>query len=452
MEKLIFISGDSHATPMPDSWETFIEKRFHEHLPSLHQDNKDYVSMLRGLEPRDPEVIAAIDPEDLLGTGGVSGAWDKDRRLQEMDREGVAAEIVVYGDTRAITMFHGFTNRSYPPEVRQAGARAYHRWASATFDGALDRILMLADPGPCLDLRETTAELKWAKEQGFFGSIAPGQTADPSLPPLDERYWDPYWAACVELGMPIAVHAGYGTEQGEFMGKVHQIFENMMAAGRTDLLDEVVNHTEDFFTLDLKPRRVMWQLMLGGVFDRHPGLKVLLCEIRGDWLPATLRHLDTTWERSRSSVPARRRPSEYWQENLMVVLSFMHKAEVDMRHEIGVSKMMFGRDYPHSEGTWPNTRDWLSHALQGVPEQEVRQILGENAIAFVGMDRQRLAEIATRVGPTIGEITGRPADIDPLVLANWDQRGGYLKPPEEFNHEAIDRIMNDDLTRLSTAS
>lgn len=136
----------------------------------------------------------------------------------------------------------------------------------------------------------------------------------------------------------------------------------------------------------------------------------------------------------------------------MVVLSFMHKAEVDMRHEIGVSKMMFGRDYPHSEGTWPNTRDWLSHALQGVPEQEVRQILGENAIAFVGMDRERLAEIATRVGPTIGEITGRPADIDPLVLANWDQRGGYLKPLEEFNHEAIDRIMNDDLTRLSTAS
>jgi hypothetical protein len=193
----------------------------------------------------------------------------------------------------------------------------------------------------------------------------------------------------------------------------------------------------------------MWQLMLGGVFDRHPELRLLLAEIRADWMPSTLRHLDAVYERSRDDVPARRSPSEYWHSNGLTSLSFVHKAEVEMRHEIGVETITFGRDYPHTEGTWPNTADWMSDAFAGVPDDELRLMLGENAIRFLGLDRAHLAEIAARVGPTIEQVTGRTPELSEQMLANWDARGGYLKPAETADPDAIDTLLRDDLVALA---
>ena len=175
------------------------------------------------------------------------------------------------------------------------------------------------------------------------------------------------------------------------MSKIEDIQRNMEAAGRDDLLSEIINNAEGFFSLDLRPRRAMWQLMLGGVFDRHPKLRLVMTEVRGDWLPATLRHLDQAYERARADLPAKRRPSEYWRENCLMSLSFVHKSEVAMRHEMGIETIFFGRDYPHAEGTWPNTRDWLSDAFAGVPDDELRLMLGENAIRVLGLDRANLA-------------------------------------------------------------
>ena len=108
----------------------------------------------------------------------------------------------------------------------------------------------------------------------------------------------------------------------------------------------------------------------------------------------------------------------------------MHKAEVEMRHELGVETILFGRDYPHPEGTWPNTREWLRDAFGDVPADELRLMLGENAIRFWNLDRPRLGEIAWRIGPTIDDIQGKGPVIRPELIRNFDERGGYLKPPE----------------------
>jgi hypothetical protein len=188
----------------------------------------------------------------------------------------------------------------------------------------------------------------------------------------------------------------------------------------------------------------MWQLMLGGVFDRHPTLKLLMAETRGDWVPGTLEHLDTSFEAARDRVPARRKPSEYWREHCIMSLSFVHKAEVTMRHEMGVENIFFGRDYPHAEGTWPNTADWLGDAFAGVPEAELQAMLGENAIRVLGLDRDRLAAIAAGIGPTPGEIIAPSHRPDARLVANWDARGGYLKPPERVIPEELDPLLSED--------
>jgi hypothetical protein len=108
----------------------------------------------------------------------------------------------------------------------------------------------------------------------------------------------------------------------------------------------------------------------------------------------------------------------------------MHKAEVEMRHEIGVEQILFGRDYPHPEGTWPNTPDWMRDAFAGVPEDELRLMLGENAIRFFGLDRAPLEAIADRIGPTVAELTDSGVTVDDELLAVFDGRGGYLGEAE----------------------
>src|SRR6185295_10371158 len=111
------------------------------------------------------------------------------------------------------------------------------------------------------------------------------------------------------------------------------------------------------------------------------------------------------YEQHRAELPAQRKPSEYWRDNCIAGASFVHKVEIEMRDEIGVRNILFGRDYPHPEGTWPNTPDWLRDAFAGVPEDELRLMLGENAIDFFGFDRGPLEAIAERIGPRVADVT-----------------------------------------------
>jgi predicted TIM-barrel fold metal-dependent hydrolase len=293
-------------------------------------------------------------------------------------------------------------------------------------------------------------ELRWIADHGFVGAQLPNVYAQ-SLPPLYDAFWDPFWSTCVDLGLAVVCHAGYGGEQLEFVRRVEGLKRKMEEEGGTSLLEAIINNKDGFFAANLKPRRGMWHLMLGGVFDRHPDLRFMLAETRADWLPPTMKHLDAAFEQARGDLPATRRPSEYWHTNCLTSLSFVHKAEVAMRHEIDVETITFGRDFPHSEGTWPNTADWLSDAFAGVPDDELRLMLGENAMRVLRLDRDRLAAVAARIGPTIADVTGRTPVLDERLVADWDRRAGYLKPPEAVDHAAIDELLADDLVVLGGA-
>jgi hypothetical protein len=175
-------------------------------------------------------------------------------------------------------------------------------------------------------------------------------------------------------------------------------------------------------------------------------------EARGDWIPDTLRLLDRVWEAHRDEIPAQRPPSEYWERNTHVCLSFVHQAEVPHRHEIGVEHISFGRDYPHSEGTWPNTWDWLRDAFVGVPEGELRLMLGENAIRTFGLPSDSLHALGSRIGPTVGQILGDHT-VDPALLQHFDDRGGYLKPYEgDRRIDEVASLVDADLASIGISA
>jgi predicted TIM-barrel fold metal-dependent hydrolase len=373
-----------------------------------------------------PEVV-----EDH-SVGGVRGLHDVDVRLEQMDREGITAELVYLGDFRTTDLAHNVTNGSYPTEMWDAGARAFDRWIHDAFGKAQDRLLLTGANGSFTDMDASIAELRWIADHGFVGNFAPGFMHHAGMRPLFDECWDPFWAEAASLGMAQVVHAGYGLEQGDAYDAMENVYREVKGAGGSEL-DLVMRlgtevFTADFFS-DPRPRRPMWQMMLGGVFDRHPDLKLVMTEVRLDWLPAMLAHLDAIYDEHRDQLPALRKPSEYWQSNCLAGASFVHKVEVEMRHELGVETFLFGRDYPHPEGTWPKTPEWLRDAFGDVPEAELRLMLGENAIRFFDLDRDELAAIAEKIGPTVEDITGGPAVRDEIVDL-FAMKSGYLKPAE----------------------
>jgi predicted TIM-barrel fold metal-dependent hydrolase len=296
--------------------------------------------------------------------------------------------------------------------------------------------------------------VRWLADQGFIGTFAPGFLTHPKMPPLFDPYWEPLWSECESRRLAIVVHAGFGFEQGFLYDHLNRVNQQVKEANGSEM-DLVMRLASEVFTgeffSDIKARRPMWQMMYGGVFDRHPDLKLVMSEVRLDWVPTNLSHLDVLFDENRAVLPAKKRPSEYWSESCMAGASFVHKVEVEMRHEIGVSNILFGRDYPHPEGTWPNTPDWLRDAFAGVPEGELRAMLGENAILFFQLDRGSLATIAERIGPTVQEIAGG-GTVDRDLLAAFDTRGGYLRPAEgDARIPEIEPMLDGDLALCRSA-
>jgi len=455
MEKLIVVSSDSHAGVPRELWPAYLEQRYHELLARLHKDNEVYPKAIYVLSARRAKVTEVPERQKAHRTGW-HGLHDPVLRLADMDREGIAAELIYHGDFRLGDMFHNLTNNKYPLDAWAAGARAWNRWAADNFGFAMDRFLVVGAIGPCVDMEETLRDLKWVADRRFTGTYLPGYMRHPGMPPLFDRYWDPFWSMCAERGLAVVVHAGYGTEQGVVFPQLQRILDDVSkaAGGSTDLevlfahADAVSPESFAFFHAfvnSVVSRRPMWQMMFGGVFDRHPKLKLALAEIRHDWIPATLRHLDALYGAHRGELAAKRTPSEYWRSNCLAAASFIHKAEVQMRHEIGVETIAFGRDFPHPEGTWPHTRGWLRDAFAGVPDDELRLMLGENAIRFLGLGRDRLAEIARRIGPTVEDIAGGASDVAPELIANFNERGQYLNPSEGGARLAeVDELIRED--------
>jgi hypothetical protein len=198
-----------------------------------------------------------------------------------------------------------------------------------------------------------------------------------------------------------------------------------------------------------QPRRPMWMLMAGGVFDRHPGLRLTLTEIRADWVPATLDFLEQAFAEVRP--PCQRSPREYYVDHVLVVPSSPHRSEVEMRAEIGVQQFAFGQDFPHWEGLWPNTLDWLRHAFGDVPEGEVRDILGGNAIRFYGLPAEKLADVAERIGPAAADILGEH-HVPAALVQHFHRRAGYLRSPDPVFDDELEAIVKPDLAGASAAA
>ena len=455
MDKLTLVSLDGHAQMPPSAWPQYLDQRYHDRLDGLVRENKIYTTITRAFVNHTHHDLAydTFDTDMAVRNGGAEGLWALKPRIEQMDREGIAAEFVHGGDFRAAGLFYQSSNTNYAMQLCQAGVKAYNRWLYDTFGSEPDRLYLISmvSAAPWRDVEEMIEELDWCADRGFKAATTPGYVGYSDQPPLSDPYWDPFWARCEERGIVLWMHAGHGERQGELGAIFHRIGAQIdpndpdPGAAAKKLSTEM---SKGKVFASVKPRRAMWQMMMGGVFDRFPNLKLTLSEIYGDWMGPTFRYLDAQYELHRDSLPAKRKPSDYWRSNCLNGLSFIRRCEVALRHDVAVETLAFGRDYPHAEGMWPNTIPWLRDALQGVPKEEALGILGGNAIRILGLDKQKLDEIAARVGPDAAAIFGEHPPVSSELLHHWDQRGQYLQDPEgETRIPEMDGLMQEDLWR-----
>ena len=93
-------------------------------------------------------------------------------------------------------------------------------------------------------------------------------------------------------------------------------------------------------------------------------------------------------------------PSEYFDRNVFIGSSFAPRGDVEARHAIGIGNIMWGNDFPHPEGLWPDTGAFLRQSFHDVPEDERVAMLGGNALEVYGLDETKLRPLADRIGPT----------------------------------------------------
>ena len=408
-DRFLVISGDGHVGPPLPGFAAYFDPNEREEFDRYWRarpgaklaeaasrgDRDALAGFLNGFMQATggtPEQAASFSERALEATVGLFDSKTRDRFL---DKEGIAAEVL-YGDGFVenhppysdIMESNGqiFGGKPWPFAQQLAGARAYNRWlADFVSENPARRAGVISLPA-AHDISSLLAETKRASESGLRGGVLVPQL-EAGLPGYHDAYYDPLWALAAELGLPIAVHGGNARAP-----------DGPDAYGPNEPLASFFHFTESTFF----DRRPLWFFIWGGVFDRHPKLKLVFAEALSHWVPQELMRLDEMygmWNSKTLRERITKRPSDYWRSNCAITATFISRGEVEMRHEIGVDNLLWGSDFPHPEGTWPYTETCLRHAFHDIPQDETGRILGENAVDFYGVDREVLTSIAGRIGP-----------------------------------------------------
>ncbi len=356
--------------------------------------------------------------------------WDSDLRLVNMDADGVSGEIVFPNTLPPffdiLAHLSGVPRDPETFERKWAGLRAHNRWLVDFCRQAPIRRRGIVQLLPN-DIDAAVAETRWAASTGVVAGVML-----PAVPPnhvvrpyFDERY-DPLWAACAEMGLPVHQHQGTGSPD---VGA-----------------DQPIGWSIFFTELDLWTRRTMHHLIVGGVFERHPGLQVVWTEMWGlRWVVEELAHITLRLRNVQARPVAddaeagapnyhmtfgsptveglTLTPLEYFRRNCSIGASMLPRHDVRYCSVLGTDRILWGTDSPHPEGSAPYTLEALRTTLFDVTVNDCRAMLGGNAARLYGFDLEALTPIAARIGPRVDEVARpleEPAVHTGVVFARQD--------------------------------
>ena len=395
LDRYLLITSDTHAGSSPEGYGPYLESRWQADFQEWLKQSEMLARATR--EVMGDRSIGVDGDPDVFGYRN----WDSERRLRETEADGVVAEVVFPNTSPpfAPSMMSEFGEAGLGSDHprRWAGIQAHNRWLADFCKEAPGRRAGVAQIFlPYVE--ESVEEIRWARDNGLFGGVLlPGAPPGSGVEPLYAPKYEPIFAVCEELGMPLNHHSG----------------------GATPDFGMYLPQSLAMFMLEVTwwAHRSLWHLMFSGVFERHPNLQFVLTETGVGWAPGVLEELDAFYRRMKHNDQCSEYifggptvakmsllPSEYFARQCHIGASFLPPRECARRHEIGVDRIMWGTDYPHVEGSHPYTREHLRLTFAGVPEDEVQRMVGGNAAELYGFDLEQLVPLAAKVGPTRAEV------------------------------------------------
>jgi predicted TIM-barrel fold metal-dependent hydrolase len=413
----ILISTDGHCGADLWDYKPYLEARHHEAFDAWASDFRDAWA-------EDTDQDRAANHRVGVASAHAPLNWDTRLRLEYLDSQGIAAEVLFpntappFYPSGAITAPGPRSQEEY--ELRFAGVRAHNRWLADFCSEAPERWAGFAQVF-LESIDQAVAEVRWAKDAGLRGVLLPN---DHVLKMANLYYpkYDPLWATCAELQLPVHRHTNFPTEP------VHEGGNASALVGMIEMQFYVV--------------RAIGHMILSGVFERHPDLKFVITEITSaSEVPSYVGRLDMMMRMSlgegtplvehigEAVAALKKLPSEYFASNCYIA-GPTH--DLRQAHDLGTPNLMWGADVPHSEGTSPYTIEALRTTLWDLPESALDVLLATRAAEVYDLDLARLQSIADRIGPTLEEIK------TPL-------------PPEErprYPQDTRCTIFNQDLARM----
>ncbi len=375
------ISCDSHAQPDKDAFTSRMSKaKWGDAIPHL-AETTDKAHMAVAF---DRPVQRWLVNGQVVGNRGVVNCptvmadpmrkyfpqhWDEvpsyvynpADRLSALDQDGVDGEVLFPNDpVQSGTFFQGSA------EFELDCVRAYND-TLAEWREVSDRYVPLAVIPYMSGIDVTVAEVQRAVHKGHRGIVMlvePSQNLE-GLKHFNDPYWDPLWAACQDLDVPIHWHASGGLR-----------LSMPRWSGYTRNQEQAVGPSGGFSV----QAQFIPNLIFSGVLDRYPRSKWVCAETGLGWVNYILDGCDHEWERRHLWTEGiLTRPSELFRRQIYVDFWY-EEAGIRQRHHIGLENIMWESDYPHSTSTYPESWEFVNRTLAGVPEEEKKLLLYGNAM------------------------------------------------------------------------
>lgn len=390
MEPFIF-SHDAHVNEPPDLFtKNLSEKWKHTAVRAERRTESgvNYLCFLSGDTLMHRMQLAdgwsfRCDPNQLSGK---VGSWDLKARLHDMAFDGTHASVI-YPSMAGYAW-------ALAPEPGLEHMNAYNEWAIDHFK-ALPNTFVPSAMLPVWDPAQTVKEFKRMKSLGYRSVMLPMELPHANPIPYNDKAWEPVWAFAEESGTPLSLHLSTGgtliTERG---------------AGAACM---------NYFNLGTAALHTIALLVSSGIMDRHPNLKVVITETGANWLTWVGERLDEVYTRHAHYTRPKlsRMPSEFLYSQFLTT-THRERAWIETRHITGVDCILWSNDFPHKEGCFPESKDWIDYVFAGtnVSPKERYMVLGGNAAKLYGMDPVKSKEEKARY-----DLSGFQADREAAAQA-----------------------------------
>jgi len=310
--------------------------------------------------PRDQMTLSAITYDGMR-----KGCWDQKARLEDMDVNWVEGSL-------SFPTFPRFCGQTFleakDRELAMLCVKAYNDWMVEEWAGGSDGRLIPLCLIPLWDPDAAAAEVLRNADRGVRAVCFSEIPHHLGLPSIHTDHWDPFFAACEETDTVVNMHIGSSSQMpatspdAPASVQATLSFNNAMAS--------------------------MSDFLFSGVLVRYPGLKLAYSEGQIGWIPYILERADDVWEQHAAWAQAERlpeKPSTYYFRNIFGCF-FRDKHGIKSIDDVGVDNITFETDYPHSDSTWPDTKQIAEEMFAALPDDAVYKICRGNAIRMLSLD------------------------------------------------------------------